>query len=1253
MSEEDKLKKALRKATTRSLAKLRDKVAGKNVGIKDGQMGKGGFERNNTLGRVPARAFDKVKEKVKKEKVQKLFTSGVVANTTTPKFDFSGWTTEQKDQYDKLAGDPDNQAIVGQTITDYNTKQAEAGIGTGANAISSGDGAAGVAAMGATLVGGAMEQSDNAGTSIGGSALKGAGSGAAIGTQILPVWGTAIGAVVGAAAGYFGAKGKQNKMVAKRRGEADAKLQTYADSQAEGGAEAGANDPNFKPGAKGYEEFASQSGFEKYRNELYENIPKSFNKGGIIPVKKLYNNMPKLMNDGGKVVGKSGKDQVKGKNLSAEDFVVPKENAQKGAELMAKYGITPSTPTATLSKGEENVDLTAGEYIVPKESIDMLRAKGIDIMPELTALAPNAKPMNQAYRAGGEVTRQRAIVSSYNLGGNITRQRTIVSKMEHGGGVPHTGSGEEPMSKKEFVTKYYSTFEKALQGTGLYPEVALAQLFQESSKTINGKQYVASSELARNYNNLFGIKAHGKQWKGKTVDMPTTEYRNGKNVRENATWRVYDSIEDGIRGWADFLKDNPRYSDPKHNVFAAKNGKEQIKALKDAGYATDPNYESLVGSLHDEVATQVKRNPSITSINKDQSVTSQYQPRPDYSKIDNPKNISYDEEVAIRESLPQQNQGQVQALPPSAEGHGTSEGQTIYKEKDYFDPTEETHSFAKNKKAVEYYDITANEMRRRGATEQEISYVADRMEAAYVKQQTNANSQGVTPVGKLAQVGNKAIGAVDIAHTYDKAVAENHNLRAQKAELESKLMLRTGKVPHEFNPSYAFDEDAIALDKVNRTIDSRNDFARSKRTNDLISTIRPDWKSIGEKDGQINLNQNVNLSKNIVSQKTEFGDNLDAIDKRVQSTSPTKSSTAWIDTKSRAFTQTKGAAWFGAKFEEPYNDLNPKGEKPYETGRTKPEPELAPINEKAHPGYVGMEPLDKKAGESQYDYIKRKNLEADAKLKEIYDNKARAEQEDKRQETQAINQVAAEQAESKKNPFTPAPSISDPEMDMSPEQYTGDKGQEPKIPKWSKFSQMMWKLKPEGKVHGEDVLAIGQVALGFNQTNESRPVDAVPGELTSAHASSLASLSKAKQDAMTGMDPATKTLALNELEASRRTVDASLNNKFAGSGAGESLRSLNNLNKYKGIVGLASADEEVRMANKRLVPSAQQNVNQTANAVGSYKRNIFNDEMNAFTQNQASGAKLIEAGLSNFFQGRSARKMSEKDLAVLKKYGYG
>ena len=155
-----------------------------------------------------------------------------------------------------------------------------------------------------------------------------------------------------------------------------------------------------------------------------------------------------------------------------------------------------------------------------------------------------------------------------------------------------------PVSRNEFVIKYYPFVKSITSGTGIFIETLLAQAILESQGKVNGVYLVGGSLLAKNYNNLFGIKA-SSSWKGQAVNLKTREVFVNQSVIITDAFRVYESPEESMKDYINFLKVNPRYK--KAGVFEAKTYKDQAAALQKGGYATDPNYATLVAKLGDQV----------------------------------------------------------------------------------------------------------------------------------------------------------------------------------------------------------------------------------------------------------------------------------------------------------------------------------------------------------------------------------------------------------------------------------------------------------------------------------------------------------------------------------------------------------------------------------------------------------------------------------------------------------------------------
>ena len=134
-------------------------------------------------------------------------------------------------------------------------------------------------------------------------------------------------------------------------------------------------------------------------------------------------------------------------------------------------------------------------------------------------------------------------------------------------------------SKEEFMAAIYPTAIEVGKKTGVDPRIIVAQAALESG-------WGASAPN----NNYFGVKSHGKSG-GAT--MATKEVVNGKTVTEDASFRQYDSPADSVRGYGDFLMENPRYK----NMREASSLEEQIQALGRSGYATDPAYADKIYSI--------------------------------------------------------------------------------------------------------------------------------------------------------------------------------------------------------------------------------------------------------------------------------------------------------------------------------------------------------------------------------------------------------------------------------------------------------------------------------------------------------------------------------------------------------------------------------------------------------------------------------------------------------------------------------
>ncbi len=92
------------------------------------------------------------------------------------------------------------------------------------------------------------------------------------------------------------------------------------------------------------------------------------------------------------------------------------------------------------------------------------------------------------------------------------------------------------------------------------------------------------SGLAK-YHNYFGLKC-GSSWKGKSVNMTTKEeYTPGVLTSIKDNFRAYDSMEEGVKGYFDFIS-TARYA----NLKTAVTAEMYLALIKSDGYATSSSY---------------------------------------------------------------------------------------------------------------------------------------------------------------------------------------------------------------------------------------------------------------------------------------------------------------------------------------------------------------------------------------------------------------------------------------------------------------------------------------------------------------------------------------------------------------------------------------------------------------------------------------------------------------------------------------
>ena len=153
------------------------------------------------------------------------------------------------------------------------------------------------------------------------------------------------------------------------------------------------------------------------------------------------------------------------------------------------------------------------------------------------------------------------------------------------------------MTNREFVEQIAKCVKKYAYVYGIeVHSPIIAQAILESGWGKSG--------LASKYHNYFGLKC-GSSWKGKSVNMATKEeYKVGTltNIRDN--FRVYDSMEAGVKGYFDFINTS-RYA----NLKGVKSPEEYVRRIKADGYATSSKYvDNIMRVIRDNKLTRFDGN---------------------------------------------------------------------------------------------------------------------------------------------------------------------------------------------------------------------------------------------------------------------------------------------------------------------------------------------------------------------------------------------------------------------------------------------------------------------------------------------------------------------------------------------------------------------------------------------------------------------------------------------------------------------
>ena len=131
--------------------------------------------------------------------------------------------------------------------------------------------------------------------------------------------------------------------------------------------------------------------------------------------------------------------------------------------------------------------------------------------------------------------------------------------------------------QKKFIELIGRAAQKYYPAYKILPSLVIAQAIKESAW--------GSSKLGSVNHNYFGMKWNtkcGTKW----VEYSTKEFKDGKYITVKAKFRSYDTLEEGIKGYYDFISGYKRYA----NLIGEKDPAQACIKIQQDGWATSPTY---------------------------------------------------------------------------------------------------------------------------------------------------------------------------------------------------------------------------------------------------------------------------------------------------------------------------------------------------------------------------------------------------------------------------------------------------------------------------------------------------------------------------------------------------------------------------------------------------------------------------------------------------------------------------------------
>lgn len=218
-------------------------------------------------------------------------------------------------------------------------------------------------------------------------------------------------------------------------------------------------------------------------------------------------------------------------------------------------------------------------------SVSLAQGRGMGLADAIVRQMGGDAPLRPTSEVSGRLLPQPVVPHQQPASPEPQRLQDI---SEPSATVPSEGRFDTPAAFVKALLPYAS---KAARLLGIGPEVLIAQSALETGW---GKAVIRDVR-GESSHNLFNIKADHR-WDGPVVAKSTLEYADGVAVRERALFRRYDSPAQSFQDYVDFLQGSARYAPA---LAQGGDAKGFLRALQDAGYATDPAYANKISTILD------------------------------------------------------------------------------------------------------------------------------------------------------------------------------------------------------------------------------------------------------------------------------------------------------------------------------------------------------------------------------------------------------------------------------------------------------------------------------------------------------------------------------------------------------------------------------------------------------------------------------------------------------------------------------